>query len=71
MDVCCFHERQKGKSIIDREDVHDGKKRRKYVIKRKSNPIGEQTVNRQIIYNVQFIIYKTLYYIAYTVFIRV
>ena len=31
---------------IDREDVHDRKKWRKYVIKRKSNPIGKWTITR-------------------------
>ena len=31
---------------IDIEDVHDRKKWRKYVIKRKSNPIGKRTINR-------------------------
>ena len=31
---------------IDREYVHDRKKWRKYVIKRKSNPIGKRTINR-------------------------
>ena len=31
---------------IDREDVHDGKKWRNDVMKRKSNPIGKQTINR-------------------------
>ena len=29
---------------IDREDVHDRKKWRKNVMKRKSNPIGKQTI---------------------------
>ena len=31
---------------IDREDVHDRKKWRKNVIKRKANPIGKRTINR-------------------------
>ena len=31
---------------IDREDVHDRKEWRKNVMKRKSNPIGKQTINR-------------------------
>ena len=31
---------------IDKEDVHDRKKWRKNVMKRKSNPIGKQTINR-------------------------
>ena len=31
---------------IDREDVHDRKKWRKNVMKRKSNPIGKRTINR-------------------------
>ena len=31
---------------IDKEDVHDRKKWRKNVMKRKSNPIGKQTRNR-------------------------
>ena len=31
---------------IDREDVHDIKKWRKNVMKRKSNPIGKWTINR-------------------------
>ena len=31
---------------IDREDVHDRKKLRRNVIKRKSNPIGKRTINR-------------------------
>ena len=31
---------------IDREDVHDSKKRRKNVMKRKYNPIGKRTINR-------------------------
>ena len=31
---------------IDREDVHHRKKWRKNVMKRKSNPIGKQTINR-------------------------
>ena len=30
---------------IDREDVHDRKKWRRNVMKRKSNPIGKQTIN--------------------------
>ena len=30
---------------IDREDVHDRKKWRMNVIKRKSNPIGKRTIN--------------------------
>ena len=33
---------------IDREDVHDKKKWRKYVIKRKSNPIEKPTINNNI-----------------------
>ena len=32
---------------IDREDVHDRKKWRKNVMKRKSNPIGKRTINRK------------------------
>ena len=31
---------------IDREDVHDRKKWRRNVMKKKSNPIGKQTINR-------------------------
>ena len=31
---------------IDREDVHDRKKWRKNVMKRKYNPIGKRTINR-------------------------
>ena len=31
---------------IDREDVHDRKKWRENVMKRKSNPIGKRTINR-------------------------
>ena len=31
---------------IDKEDVHDGKKWRRNVMKRKSNPIGKRTINR-------------------------
>ena len=31
---------------IDIEDVHDRKKWRKNVMKRKSNPIGKRTINR-------------------------
>ena len=31
---------------IDRKDVHDKKKGRENVMKRKSNPIGKQTINR-------------------------
>ena len=31
---------------IDKEDVHDRKKWRRNVMKRKSNPIGKQTINR-------------------------
>ena len=31
---------------IDREDVHDRKKWRRNVIKRKSNTIGKRTINR-------------------------
>ena len=31
---------------IDREDVHDRKKWRKNVMKRKSNPIRKRTINR-------------------------
>ena len=31
---------------IDKEDVHDIKKWRRNVMKRKSNPIGKQTINR-------------------------
>ena len=31
---------------IDREDVHDRKKWRKNLMKRKSNPIGKRTINR-------------------------
>ena len=31
---------------INREDVHDRKKWRNNVIKRKSNPIGKRTINR-------------------------
>ena len=34
---------------IDREDIHDRKKWRKYVIKRKSTPIGKLTINRYYI----------------------
>ena len=30
---------------IDKEDVHDRKKWRGKVMKRKSNPIGKQTIN--------------------------
>ena len=30
---------------IDRVDVHDRKKWRKNVVKRKSNPIGKRTIN--------------------------
>ena len=33
---------------IDREDVHDRKKWRKNVMKRKSNPNGKQTLNNNI-----------------------
>ena len=32
--------------VIDREDVHDRKKWRNNVMKRKSNPIGKRTINR-------------------------
>ena len=35
---------------IHREDAHDRKKQRKYVIKRKSNTIGKRTINRLYIY---------------------
>ena len=31
---------------IDREDAYGRKKQRKYVIKRRSNPIGKRTINR-------------------------
>ena len=31
---------------IEREDVHDGKKWRRNVLKRKSNPIGKRAINR-------------------------
>ena len=31
---------------IDREDVHDGEKWRKNVMKRKSNTIGKRSINR-------------------------
>ena len=31
---------------IDKEDVHDRKKWRMNVMKRKSNPIGKRTINR-------------------------
>ena len=31
---------------IDKEDVHDIKKWRRNVMKRKSNPIGKRTINR-------------------------
>ena len=31
---------------IDGEDVHDKKNWRENVMKRKSNPIGKQTINR-------------------------
>ena len=31
---------------IDKQDVHDRKKWRGHVIKRKSNPIGKWTINR-------------------------
>ena len=31
---------------IDKEDVHDRKKWRRNVMKRKSNPIGKRTINR-------------------------
>ena len=31
---------------IDREDVHDGMKWRKNVVKRKFNPIGKRTINQ-------------------------
>ena len=31
---------------IDKEDVHDRRKWRRNVVKRKSNPIGKQTINR-------------------------
>ena len=31
---------------IDKEDVHDRSKWRRNVMKRKSNPIGKQTINR-------------------------
>ena len=31
---------------IDKEDIHDRKKWRNYVMKRKSNPIGKQTITR-------------------------
>ena len=31
---------------IDREDVHDRKKWRQNVMKRKCNPIGKRTINR-------------------------
>ena len=31
---------------IDKEDVHDRKKWRRNVMKRKSNPIGKWTINR-------------------------
>ena len=33
---------------IDKEDVHDRKKWRRNVMKRKSNPIGKRTINRNI-----------------------
>ena len=35
---------------IDKEDVHDRKKWRRNVMKRKSNPIGKRTINRLYIY---------------------
>ena len=35
---------------IDKEDVHDRKKWRENVMKRKSNPIGKWTINRKYIY---------------------
>ena len=31
---------------INREDIHDSKKWRRNVMKRKSNPIGKRTLNR-------------------------
>ena len=31
---------------IDKEDVHDRRKMRRNVMKRKSNPIGKRTINR-------------------------
>ena len=31
---------------IDKEDVHDRRKWRRNVVKRKSNPIGKRTINR-------------------------
>ena len=31
---------------IDKEDVHNRKKWRRNVVKRKSNPIGKRTINR-------------------------
>ena len=34
---------------IDREDVHDRKKWRKNVMKRKSYPMGKRTINQQYI----------------------
>ena len=34
---------------IDKEDVHDRNKWRRNVMKRKSNPIGNQTINRYYI----------------------
>ena len=46
---------------IDREDVHDRKKWRQYVIKRKSNPLGKRTITDNI-YIIQFIIYKMILY---------
>ena len=36
---------------IDREDVHDRNKLRNNVMKRRSDPIGKRTINRQYIYN--------------------
>ena len=31
---------------IDKEDVHDRRKWRRNIMKRKSNPIGKRTINR-------------------------
>ena len=35
---------------IDKEDVHDRRKWRRNVVKRKSNPIGKRTINLEYIY---------------------
>ena len=47
---------------IDKEDVHDRKKWRRNVMKRKSNPIGKWTINRSYIYIYNVDIFKLRFY---------